>query len=201
MFCVCVSARSCVITVRRERAGVAAPLCVLLHSAVQLAVPDLHPMSIWHRSVLALNESRMVKWETKLSIQNHKTAFLNGTMEQPSRSDIPWWKTIERREPWKMARIQSTSFTSPLLIKKEKENFWKLLKIKLEKRCIGFAERDTSELLSALRSILNIVVTQDDTAEEVWCGECLSQITITTYTGAPACGVWNDRGSDGVRPD
>lgn len=102
-----------------------------------------------------------------MSIQNHKTAFLNGTMEQPSRSDIPWWKTIERREPWKMARIQSTSFTSPLLIKKEKRKLLKIAKNKVRKRRIGFAERDTSELLSALRSILNIVVTQDDTAEEV----------------------------------
>lgn len=55
-----------------SHAGVATPSCVLLHPAVQLALPDLYPTSIWHRSLLALNGSRMVKWETKLSIQNQK---------------------------------------------------------------------------------------------------------------------------------
>lgn len=68
-------------TARSRPAGVAVPLCLLLHPAVQLAVPDLHSVSIWHRSLLTLNESRMVKWATKLSIQNHKTAFLNSTIE------------------------------------------------------------------------------------------------------------------------
>lgn len=68
-------------TAESRPAGVAVPLCLLLHPAVQLAVPDLHSVSIWHRSLLTLNESRMVKWATKLSIQSHKTAFLNSTIE------------------------------------------------------------------------------------------------------------------------
>lgn len=67
-------------TTRSKHADVAVPLCVLLHPAVQLAVPDLYPMSIWYRSLLALNDSRMAKWKTKLSIQYHKTTFLDSTI-------------------------------------------------------------------------------------------------------------------------
>lgn len=87
---------------------------------------------LWHRSLLALNESRMAKWETKLSIQNHKTDFLNGAIERPSKSDIPWEETIGRCEPWKMAWIQTMSFSSPLPTKKkEGKSSEKWLKIKL----------------------------------------------------------------------
>ena len=147
-------------------------------------MPDLYPVSIWHRSLLALNESRIAKWETKLSIQNHRAAVF---VERHHRAAFKQWHSLVENN-WKLWALENSLNTDHAFQftfskrkgkkKKKKNKFREWLKIKLWNALWYCWVRHIRASVWS-KVYFEYCATQNDTLEEVWCsvGGCLNQQT------------------------